>query len=283
MRFAVVSDTHLAPPGTADGRWNNVTRVSASRELLDAVVAEIAAAGHDRVLLLGDISDLGVEEAIATVVETISDAGMQVWAVPGNHDVRSSQDAFADALRDSAMGVALRMEHGDSNPEVVVSGHGLRAEDVGGRFVATDLPDLAPVQAQLLVWATHFPVLSQETRLLAEGLRYPGDLLNLADVQSSVSRFHGPALVLHGHLHAAVVAQAGQILQIGVPAVVEWPHAWTDASIEFTTDTVTVQTTLIPIPGAWSNRDVNTVLAEPEQCWVFETGRWRQTPASDPR
>ena len=157
MRFAVVSDTHLAPPGAADGRWNNVTRLSASRELLDAVVAEIAAAGHDRVLLLGDISDQGVEEAIAAVVETISDAGMQVWAVPGNHDVRSSPDVFAGALRGSAMGVALRLEHGDSRPEIVVCGHGLRAEAGGGRFVATDLPDLAPVQARLLVWRLTFP------------------------------------------------------------------------------------------------------------------------------
>jgi hypothetical protein len=283
MRFAVLSDTHLAPPGTPDGRWNNATRLSASRELLDAAAAEIVAAGHDRVLLLGDVSDRGTSAMIGAAVETLSAAGLAPWVVPGNHDVSSSPDALARAVEGSGLGVALRLEHLGAPGEIAVGGHDLHSDDGGGTCQATDLPDLAPVDDRLLVWASHYPVLSQESRLLAAGLRYPGDLLNLAEVRAAVGRFGGPALVLHGHLHAALVDHAGPILQISVPAVVEWPHAWTDASIEVTAATVLVRTSLVPIPGTWSSAGVNTVLDEREQRWVFGAGRWKRTPVHDPR
>jgi len=283
MRFAVLSDTHLASAGTPDGRWNNATRLSASRELLAAAVAEIVAAGHDRVFLLGDVSDRGASAMIGNAVEALSAAGLAPWVVPGNHDVRSSPDALARAVEGSATGVALSLEHLGAPGEIAVCGHDLRSDDDGATCRATDLPDLAPVRDRLLLWASHYPVLSQEPRLLAAGLRYPGDLLNLAEVRASVGTFGGPVLVLHGHLHAALVDHAGPILQIGVPAVVEWPHAWTDAAIELTDDIVRVRTTLTPIPGTWSSADVNTVLDEREQRWGFAAGRWRRTPTQDPR
>ena len=37
-RFAVLSDTHLAPAGTPDRAWNNPMRLSASHDLLRAAV-----------------------------------------------------------------------------------------------------------------------------------------------------------------------------------------------------------------------------------------------------
>lgn len=81
-------------------------------------------------------------------------------------------------------------------------------------------------------------------------LRYSGDFLNLEAVEASAGRFDGPVLVLHGHLHA-VACREGRLLQIGVPAVVEWPHVWTGASIETAADgTVAVRTALVPIPGS---------------------------------
>jgi 3',5'-cyclic AMP phosphodiesterase CpdA len=265
-----------------DGRWNNVTRLSASGELLDAAVAEIVAAGHDQVLLLGDVSDLGAHEVISAALQRIIDPGLRLWVVPGNHDVRSSPDAFAGAVQGFAASVALREEHlGIPGGEVAMCGHGLRSDDSGRTCHATNLPDLAPVRSRLLLWASHYPVVSQQPRLRAGGLRYPGDLVNLDDVRQSMDRYHGPVLVLHGHLHTAVVGQAGPVLQIGVPAVVEWPHAWTDTSIEFTGNTVLVRTALTPIPGAWSSRDVNTVLDEREQNWVFAARRWKRVPEDD--
>ena len=276
MRFAVISDTHLSPAGTPDGTWNNATRKSASASLVSAAVAQIVAAGHDRVLVLGDVSEFGADSMIATVLRTISDAGLRSWVVPGNHDVAISPEAVTRAAETSASSVPLQTERHERYGEVAVLGYGLRSQDGGHTCQATDLPDLTPVQARLLVWASHYPVLSQQDRLRAAGLRYPGDLLNLAEARAAAERFRGPILVLHGHLHTAIVGQAGRILQIGSPAVVEWPHGWTDTLVELTGDTVAVRTALTVIPGHWSTGNRNTILDERQQNWVFTAGRWRR-------
>jgi hypothetical protein len=57
----------------------------------------------------------------------------------------------------------------------------------------------ARMRARLLLWASHYPVLSQRGRFRAAGLRYPGDLRNLSHVAKRIARFDGPVLVLHGH------------------------------------------------------------------------------------
>ena len=276
VRFAILSDIHLSPPGTVDGVWNNITKRSASASLLDAAVAQIVAAGHDRVLVLGDVSEFGATDMIAAALGTISDAGLRAWVVPGNHDVALSTNALSTAAETLTSSVALDTDHPRQCDGITVCGHGLRSRDGGQTCQATNLPDPARFHSRLLLSATHYPLLSQHARLRVAGLRYPGDLLNLDEARAAAERFQGPILVLHGHLHTAVIRHAGRILQIGSPAVVEWPHAWTDASIEVTSDTVRIRTALTPIPGQWSTGDLNTVVAEHEQNWAFSTGRWRR-------
>jgi 3',5'-cyclic AMP phosphodiesterase CpdA len=278
-RLAILSDLHLAPPGTPDGRWNNTTRLSASQDLLETAAAEISAAGHDRVLLLGDVSDAGAADVIGAAADVITAAGLQPWIVVGNHDVMALPDVLALAL-EGRKTAALSLDWLGPPGKFLVCGHGLRSDDGGHSCRATGLPDLGQAPGRLLLWASHYPVLSQRARLGSAGLRYPGDLVNLEQVTGCVARFRGPALVLHGHLHAAVVSQDGPILQIGVPAVVEWPHAWTDVSLQISDDEVIVRTRLIPITGSWSAPSRDTVLAQGVQNWVFTTGRWQQTAGS---
>lgn len=276
VRFAVMSDTHLAPGGAQDGRWNNVLRRSVSGDLVEAAVGDIATAGHDLVMLLGDVSDLGSAAAVRTVLAAASAAGLQPWAVPGNHDVSSDPDTVAQAVAGCAGSVAVRQERLGGPGQILVCGPGLRSQDGGQTCQATGLPDLAGQRSRLLLWASHFPALSMASRLRTLGLRYSGDLENLPDVQAVIGGFGGPVLVLHGHLHTSVVGQDGPVLQIGVPAIVEWPHAWTEVSIKLTGDEVIVTTALIPVSGAWSSADVNTVLDGTEQRWVSDGSRWRR-------
>lgn len=276
MRFAVLSDTHLSPPGTPDGRWNNVTRLSVTRELLAVAAGEIARAGHDRVLMLGDIADRGASEMIGRAVEILAEAGTKAWVVPGNHDVSTSSDALARAVGDAEPPVVLRLEHLGEGAIALV-GHDLISDDGGQTCRAIDLPDVRPLDEPLLVWATHYPVISRESRLVDAGLRYPGDLLNRADVETTVDAFHGPVLVLHGHLHCTVVGATGHILQIGFPAVAEWPHAWTDVAIEVGEEIVRVRTTMQLIPGGWSSPGVDVVLDSREQDWTYADGGWGPT------
>jgi len=271
-----MSDTHLTPAGAEDGRWNNILRRSVSGELVQAAVGDIAAAGHDRVMLLGDVSDLGTADAVRTVLDAASAAGLQPWAVPGNHDVSSDPDTVAQAVAGCAGSVAIHHEQLGEPGQILVCGPGLRSQDGGQTCHATGLPDLAGESSRLLLWASHYPALSMASRLRSLGLRYSGDLDNLPDVQAVIGRFGGLVLVLHGHLHTSVTGQDGPVLQIGVPAIVEWPHAWTEVSIELTRDEVTVTTTLIPVSGDWSSADVNTVLDGPEQHWVSDGSGWRR-------
>ena len=275
LRLAVLSDTHLSPVGTPDGKWNNVTRRSASADLLQAALAEIVAAGHDRVVLLGDVSDDGSVGAIGTALQAIAAASLQAWVVPGNHDVAQSSEALDDAAGTAAGCTPLHRGPQRLSSGVALAGAGLRSSDGGLTCHATHLPDTAPLAAPLLVWAGHYPLLSQQARLRVAGLRYPGDLTNLAETRGAAERFDGPILALHGHLHTAVTRHAGRILQIGVPAVVEWPHAWTDVTLDLTGDSQAVRAEIRPIVGEWSRCDHDTVLSGRTQAWTFNEARWR--------
>jgi len=279
-RFAVLSDTHLSPAGTPDGMWNNVTCRSVSAELLAAAAADIAAHGLNQVILLGDVSDGGEPAMIAAALDTITGAGMRVRAVPGNHDASRSPDALAEAAAGRPDVTVLGDRHQETGPDVAVAGHGLRSHDGGRTCEAIGVPDVAGRSGRLLLWASHYPVLSQQQKFRAAGLRYPGDLRNLSHVAERAGRFDGPVLVLHGHLHASSLGQAGPLLQIGVPAAVEWPNAWTEVTLELTPDAVTVATARHRIPGSWPDPVAVTTLAQPVQNWAYAAGHWEQRTAT---
>ena len=279
-RFAVLSDTHLSAAGTPDGMWNNVTCRSVSAELLASAAAGIATSGLNQVILLGDVSDGGEPAMIAAALDTITGAGMRVWAVPGNHDASRSPDALAEAAAGRPHVTVLGDLHQEMGPDVAVVGHGLRSHDGGRTCEAIGVPDPAGRRGRLLLWASHYPVLSQEDRFRGAGLRYPGDLRNLSHVAERVGRFDGPVLVLHGHLHAPALGQAGPVLQIGVPAAVEWPNAWTEVTLEVTGDAVAARTALHRIPGSWPEPVAVTTLAQPVQNWAYAAGHWEQRTAA---
>ena len=274
LSLAVLSDIHLSPPGTPDYTWNNVIRRSASAELLTAALRAVTDADHDRLLLLGDIADDGSEELIATVLDEVRGVGVAAWAVPGNHDVCASPDALdrAAAARDGDIPLPPAPRY--PCPGVVLAGSGLVSRDGGGTCRATHLSDTAALDARLLIWASHYPLVSAQGRMQAADLRYPGDLVNLIEARAAAERFAGPILVLHGHLHAAVDRRAGRMLQIGFPALVEWPHAWASLSVQIAPDTVTVQVTLNRVPGDWSAGTASTMLSEPARTWTFSGGQW---------
>ena len=133
---------------------------------------------------------------------------------------------------------------------------------------------MTALAARLLVWACHYPLISQAEVLLAAGLRYPGDLTNLAAARRAAERQADPILVLHGHLHAAVTVPDGRILQLGFPALVEWPHAWTDVRLDVSPGQAMIRTALRPVAGHWSEGTRNSLLAGAEQAWQLARGSW---------
>ncbi|MGH3272069.1 MAG: metallophosphoesterase family protein [Trebonia sp.] len=273
-RFAVLSDTHISPPGTADGVWNNVTLRSRAAEILQAALAEIIRHGHSTVLMLGDISDDGSPETIRRALSLITQAGLAAWVVPGNHDTAQRADAIDVAAGPVSACTVLHRAPQRPGPGVALVGAGLESADGGNTCTAVHLAGVADSANDLLLWAGHYPLLSQRARLRTAGLRYPGDLLNLHDARQAAERFTGPIVVLHGHLHAVVTRRAGRILQLGCPAAVEWPHAWTDLTVSTGSGRVLVRARTRPIAGQWSPCERNSQLAGPEQAWQFDHGSW---------
>jgi 3',5'-cyclic AMP phosphodiesterase CpdA len=270
--LAVVSDIHAAGPLTRDAVWNNALLYARSLELLDRAIAQIRSAGLTSVLVLGDISQHGDIEYVDRALRAFAAAGLEVWAVAGNHDVAWNADTV-DLAADDVPGVTVLQPTFD---HIVAGtragGQPLSSADGGQLCTATAVPDPGPATAGLLLWATHYPVLSRAAAVGDAGLRYPGDLLNLADVQGPLVARTAPVLVLHGHLHVATVTTQGTLLQLGVPALVEWPHAWTTVTIG---DDGSVGSELHPVAPE-VERTVDTMLAAPVQSWRWDSGTWSE-------
>lgn len=277
LRLAVLSDTHVSPAGTPDGIWNNAVRRSVSTQLLRAATREITDAGHHRVLVLGDISDDGSPETIGAALSVIADAGLEAWTVPGNHDTAQDHRALDIAARHISRCVVLHHQPLCLGDSITVAGTALHSEDGGQTCEAANL--VAAPTSRVLLWAGHYPLISQETALLDAGLRYPGDLTNLQQTRDTAERHPGPVIVLHGHLHTAITTQAGRMLQLGFPAVVEWPHAWTDLRIETSPSGTAVHVAIRPVAGNWSRCSRNTLLASVEQTWQLDGERWCAAPS----
>lgn len=65
------------------------------------------------------------------------------------------------------------------------------------------------------------------------------------------------------------------MLQLGFPALVEWPHAWTDLCIETSPGHTAVHAAIRPVAGDWSRCGRNTLLASTDQAWVLDGEGWR--------
>lgn len=279
FRLAVLTDIHLSAAGTPDGTWNNPTLRSVSSQLLSQAVGEIAAAGHRHALVLGDISDDGSQEMIGAALVAIAEAGLETWAVPGNHDAAQDPHALDIAAERVSSTVALHSQPVRVRDSITLAGTGLRSNDDGQTCEAVNLPDVTAITSQTLLWAGHYPLISQKAALLAAGLRYPGDLRNLQQARAAAEKHAGPIVVLHGHLHTAITSLDGKMLQLGFPAMVEWPHAWTDLRIETSPGGATVRTAIRSVAGNWPQPTRNTLLASTEQAWQLAGGRWRAAGA----
>lgn len=96
MLLAQLSDPHITAPGT-----QLYNRVDTARHLQEAVGALMALDSRpDVVVLTGDLVDRGSAAEyshLRDLVRPITDAGIPLYVIPGNHDHREAmQTAFAD-------------------------------------------------------------------------------------------------------------------------------------------------------------------------------------------
>lgn len=92
FRLGVLTDIHLAEPGTADRRWIGRQPLGESALLLSKALDRLTGMDLDGLALLGDLTQDGTASQFALLADALSGWGTPVWAVHGNHDLRNGPD-----------------------------------------------------------------------------------------------------------------------------------------------------------------------------------------------
>ena len=225
MRIGVLSDLHceLEPSGS---RWINVFEPEHLDERIDTALAWFAEARVDLILLLGDIVQFANPSDLEHAFARLAAAEVAPLAtVSGNHDLR-----LGDEFAERAHAHGIRLLHGE--PFEAVAGVGIGRGAAPPQYVG-QLGGWAGA-GDLIVLASHFPLLSEATRVAAAGLPYAGDLVNRADLERELRSDPRPKLVLSGHIHARRSTHDGPLLQLTVGALIEPPFDATLVEIEGT-------------------------------------------------
>ena len=182
-------------------------------------------------LLLGDSVQFENPSDLAHIFTSLAAAATAPLAtVNGNHDVRLGKE-FAERAHEH--GIRLLYEEPLELAGVAVAGVEVGRGPVPPQYVG-QFGGWAG-EADLVVVASHFPVLSEASRVAAAGLPYAGDLVNRYELEGRLRSDSGPKLVLSGHIHARCSTHDGPLLQFTVGAMIEPPFDATIVDVDATT------------------------------------------------
>jgi hypothetical protein len=264
VRIGVVSDLHceLEPAGS---RWINLFQPEHLDRRIDAALEWFADARVDLILLLGDSVQFPNPSDLAHVFARLAAVGVAPLAtVNGNHDLRLGEE-FAECAREH--GIRLLHDEPLVLAEVAVTGVAVARGPRPPQYVG-HLGDRAD-EAAFVVVASHFPLLSEASRLAAAGLPYPGDLVNRSDLEGRLRSDPRSTLVLSGHIHARCTTHDDPLLQLTVGALIEPPFDATIVEIDATR--LSIRRTarrlgeIAPIDPVFSGDDGR---------WRVSDGRW---------
>jgi len=262
MRIGVLSDLHceLEPAGS---RWINVFEPEHLDARTDAALAWFSESHVDLILLLGDVVQFANLSDLEHMFSRLATADVAPLAtVGGNHDLRLG-DEFAECARKHG----IRLLHED--PLELVTGVGVGRGPAPPQYVG-QLGGWGG-EADTVVVASHFPLLSEASRVAAAGLPYAGDLVNRLDLEGRLRSDSRPKLVLSGHIHARCSTNNGALLQFTVGALIEPPF---DATI-VEVDGTSVRRTARRL-GEIAVTD--PVFAADEERWQWTGDRWELQP-----
>ena len=264
MRIGVLSDLHceLEPAGS---RWINAFEPEQLDRRTDAALAWFSEAQVDLILLLGDIVQFDKPSDLAHVFTRLAAAEVAPLAtVNGNHDLRLGEE-FAVSARDH--GIRLLYDEPFELDGVAVTGVAVDRGPAPPKYVGR--PGCGGDGADLVVVASHFPILSEASRVAGAGLPYAGDLVNRADVEDHVRSGAQPTVVLGGHIHARCSTHDGPLLQFTVGALIEPPFDSTIMEVDAAARSVRRTARRL---GEIAVTD--PVFAGDDERWQRSDGRW---------
>ena len=203
VRIGVLSDLHceLEPAGS---RWINVFEPEHLDRRTDAALAWFAEAEVDLILLLGDIVQFANPSDLAHMFARLAAADVAPLAtVNGNHDSASAKSS-PSAPASTGSGCSTRSRSLRGVRDRCRGQRGPAPPQYVGRFAGSG------GEADLVVVASHFPLLSEASRVAAAGLPYAGDLVNRADLEAQLRSDPRPKVVLSGHIHARCSTTTGR-------------------------------------------------------------------------
>ena len=264
MRIGVLSDLHceLEPAGS---RWINVFEPEHLDARTDAALQWFSENQVDLILLLGDSVQFANLSDLVHIFGRLTAAGVAPLAtVNGNHDLRLGEE-FAECAHEH--GIRLLYEEPLELAGVVVTGVAVDRGPAPPQYVGQ--PGAWSGEADLVVVASHFPLLSEASRVAGAGLPYAGDLVNRAAVEAQLRSDPRPMVVLSGHIHARCSTHDGPLLQFMVGALIEPPFDATIVEIDATGCSAR--------RTAWRLGEIavtDPVFAGDDERWRWFDGRW---------
>ena len=275
VRFGVVTEVHIVPEGTPEGRWHNPFLFDQAEQLFRDALARCVALEVDAIAVLGDLTHFADAESFARVRRVLETVDLPVYVLPGNHDLDKS-DAPLAAFR-----AAMDLPHVTIAPAMValtpaidLALTGLDTADGTRAYTAVRSEERSGNAARLTVVLTHFPSYAMQPMLCEAELKHAGDLVNRAAFLEEIEAIAGPVLIVNGHLHVHATIEDGRLLQLSVAALIEPPHDVTLLTVGVDDNGhpwVTRQASgLFEVPGVRL-----PVLSAREEQWSLVDGVWR--------
>ena len=273
MKLGIVTDSHLGPGGTRVGAWHSdyymSDTVPAFRYALEACAEE----GVDGVVLLGDISNSGGDWSVEKGVRLAAQTGLPVWVVSGNHDCFKRVEAVRDAVRRvGASNVRLAMPEGRMVGEVRGAGVSITMDDAWVSR-ADGRPEVSLWGDELVVWLTHYPLISFEETTREAGLLYGDELADREEVLQPLSERTAPTVVVSGHVHLRVDSVAGPVLQLACAALVEPPFEISFLEVERVNGRATVRVENAALVPSLTVR--TPTFAPSKREWIYDEEKWQ--------
>lgn len=225
MRLAHLTDVHVGDPGCYEGGEEGPFGARLRKHPLanyDAVLADIARARPDHLVLSGDLTQSSTRSEFAVARARLDQhlGGLPTTVIPGNHDVfrpeavaqRWFQASFGEHARCALGGEGFPFCHLpgqeiallalDSSPHDPTQDpadvKGLVGAEQLARFVA--LASHPEVRRRLVVVVLHHHLRLSEADAIASDPKDPTPLVDADAVEAAIAAA-GARVVLHGHRH----------------------------------------------------------------------------------
>ena len=271
LRIAAASDTHLDPDNTE--KTETLTETAYNMEIADAMLWDARNQGAELLLITGDLCNSGRQnkhEALAAKLRAAEEAGLSVYALPGNHDLGPvTQTAFAALYADFGYDEAYSRDEGSLSYCVMRDDVMLLMMDTAGYPAGAIVLPGAPARqdnqgffteetlrwAETMLQTAHerkIPVLAAgHYNLLPEISRQAGSGYYVENGErfADLLRAYGVPLYLSGHMHLRAVYQEDGLTEQLTEYLLAYPTGYT--LLDLTAESLTVRPRRVDV-DAWA-------------------------------